>query len=247
MLKHFGKNLMNILGISSDKTNKKKYFRISSNLDLRLIGCYPRIYTFLGEDKRDFFTTGESHQYQSITAKNFSYIELYKRTKLTDIFWTDVGSMQGVFFNKKVLDVLKNFNIGKYECTDVRFLKKNKKGDKIIDDYQWIIFNSDDHQLIDFEESEFIIKEISTDKFIRKIKVSSFDNLIEYYNKLIGLECIQIKKVRLTDYANRLDLISYVELHTYLDLIISEELLIALQKEGITGFEVRPIRDWTFI
>ncbi len=250
MLKHLGEDLMNILGLSSKKKDRKKYYIISADTDLKLIGCYPRILTFLGEDKRDFFTTGERQQYTSVTTKNFSYIELYKRAKLTDFFWADVGNMQGVFFNKKVLDILKDYKIGHYECTDVTFVKRNKKGDKLIDDYQWIMFDPNNHQLIDFEQSKFIIEDFITKKNIGDIQISSFNNLSEERNKLKELgesKFIRIKEVMLSDYTNNLEMFSHRELNDKFRLVISETLLLALQKKGITGFEVRPAIHWKFI
>ena len=221
----------------NSKKMDKKYFRIGSNNDMALIGASPRVYEYLDINKDERNNSVSFRAYKDISDKNFDFVQLTNKAKTTDFFWCE-GRMNGIFFSNRVIKILDNFNICLYKRVPINFLRKNV----ILPDFFWCVFDKDEN-IIDFTLSEFQIVKFGNNGFVRKIRL---DSMQDYYELSKGLgDSLQIEplKIKLTSYANKLDLF-YHPLLDIRDLFVSESLLLSIKE--MNGFEERAIKNWEF-
>jgi hypothetical protein len=219
------------------KKMDKKYFRITSNNDMALIGAFPRVYEYLDENKDERNNSVSFRAYSNIVDKNFDFIQLTNKAKTTDFFWCE-GRMNGIFLSNRVLELLDNFNICQYERIPINFLRKNV----ILSDFHWCVFEKDEN-IIDFALSEFQIVKHGNNDFVKKVRLDSMQDYYELSKDLGNSLKIEPLNIKLTSYANSLDLFHH-PLLAIDDLFVSDSLLLFIRE--MNGFKERAIKHWNW-
>jgi hypothetical protein len=167
-------------------------------------------------------------------------IILHSEAKFTDVISgvSDNLGNQGWVVSKKLFNILKNFNIGKYQDYKIVVQNKNKKSN----DYIYLHFYSFADQFVDYKRSKFY-KESDASEFKELISINSYaeiDKKRKILNKGLkysddGWTTIFPKEIFLKN--NDLDLFKFKKLQT-IDYFMSAKLVKAIYDEKITGFEL---------
>jgi hypothetical protein len=167
-------------------------------------------------------------------------IVLHSEAKFADIISGVSGNLgnQGWVISKKLFNILKNFNIGKYQDYKIVVQSKNKKSN----DYVYLHFYSFADRFVDYNKSKFY-KESDEAGSRELISIKSFaeiDKKKKILNKGLkflddGWTTIFPKEIFLKN--NDLDLFKFKKLAT-IDYYMSAKLAKAIYDQKITGFEL---------
>jgi hypothetical protein len=170
-------------------------------------------------------------------------VTLYSEAKFTDVIKGVEGNFgnQGWVISKKLFNILKNFNIGKYQDYKIVVQSKKQKSN----DYVYLHFYSFADQFVDYSKSKFYKQAGSSLNFESRelIDINSFEEIEEKKKPLnVGLNfwedkwtSIKPKEIFLKN--NDLDLFKFKKLST-IDYFMSVKLAKVIYDEKITGFEL---------
>lgn len=153
---------------------------------------------------------------------------LHKKAKLTDVISPSNISATGLLVNKKVKNILENFDLmtHKFYPAIVKELEFEHK-------YFWLHLVKPNLLGIDFKKSKFEITNL-INKPLANITIDSWENYIERISSLT-FKHIRARKISLES-GEQKDLIYFPYIYSY--ILISEELALELASNKITGIEI---------
>lgn len=141
----------------------------------------------------------------------------------------------GWVINQRLLELLKQFNIGEYRTYKIRVVYKGTS----YDNYVYFHFFNYADQYVDYSKSKFYTKDGFDDKTRKLIDISSaeeFKSKDEKLGRYTGVDIsLYPKELFLTE--NNLNLFKFDELRFY-NYFISKRLAEKLIAEKVTGFEI---------
>ena len=217
----------------------KKYYILRYNsLNLKETGTqFQSIDGVLGDIQQDFIPFEGKIDFPFKLPEPF----LQKKAKPTTFLNVIMIPAQFLVFKNYFIDFLKGFDIGEFQTWD---LKVHQNGN-IINDYDlFIISDTYQRQLIDFDKSDFFVGDfLNYDLIGDSIQMEDYDKYVitrEELNKKNKL--LKYKKVILNLSNIEMDLfrISNTPASGY---YVSEKLKNAIEKEKFTGFAFQEIED----
>jgi hypothetical protein len=153
--------------------------------------------------------------------------------KLNDCFG-EIGNIQnsGWVINQRLLEILKQFNIGEYRTYKIRVFHKGQA----YDNYVYFHFFNYADKYVDYSKSKFYAMEEFDDATRKLIDFSSEAEFISNRKEAGGRE-VDIYPKELFLRENDLDLFKFDHLG-FLDYSISKRLAEKLTAEKVTGFEI---------
>jgi len=169
------------------------------------------------------------------------YLVLDRNAFLEDVMCAEMLMLTGLLTNKKVKDILNQFNLPPhkfYPC----YVMDN---DKNVYNYFWMQTSRDRDQekFIDYGKSELYIKKDILGLQKESIKIQSVEDLEKIRLTLKAGQAIKLSKVFLNKnfVSLNLDLFKISRLSTY--WIISESLKGALETENVSGIVMREAKE----
>lgn len=219
-----------------------KYFAIESSLNEKIMGKIPQIKEFIHHCE---ISTTQNHidnfVFKEIEVDPIlSYVSLYASVKQTDIIdaYGHVGFDFSYIISNKFKTILDNFNCYGYQFFKTHVVYKNKK----IENY-WQIKKFDfPYHFIDFEKSNFILKDRDLNRNVisETIQFKNIDEFNLFTSKINYPKMISFKDVFFTEEMD-LDFFSLRYTEGGHKGIVSERLKNELEKNEISGIEFRPI------
>lgn len=212
---------------------QQKFYKLRHSENEKIIGAYPQVSSFYEVYDKESETSIYHSKWNELPVQkpNMGIMRLQKKAKLTDVLSTFLG-MNYVFFSKKIIDIIKQFNLPSNQIVDTNIFSK----ETIINDYKCFLYESDAIKNLVISECMFEKSKRFTDiplrvKSLKELKAVDYEAIMDGY-------IISISKGVATAGILEKDIFNFDFLGgTYL----SEKLGDALLEEGITGMELQPV------
>jgi len=159
--------------------------------------------------------------------------ELHKKAKLTNCLSQGAIASGGFLVDKKIIDLFENFKLIKHKYYSVEIL--GKKGE-IINDYKWLQIEENLVEEINYEKSVFY--ETDGVSIIGERKIDSFNWYKEKKDEKGWKFGMRAKSIVMQE-GSKLSKIDLFRLLPFVhEIIISEKLKNAIERSGITGFDI---------
>ena len=221
------------------------YYSISHEFDPKVIGKVEiQIHDMISNDYLEGDNSIYNMPYKTFptTAPNLNGLQLSPKAKLTDILGC-IFITRGLIINKRVKEILDNFNLPKHQFYPIVLHKGKKK----MTDFFWFyyIFNIENH--IDFEKSLFYETTVSLRSDLKMpVQIKNIDDyryqtqIIKNkpFNRMLGQSRHKLQEefLVLKGLETNLDILNTGEFGAL--QVASERLINTLKAESITGFMV---------
>ena len=213
-----------------------RYFLISFSTEKDEVGDYPQTEATEAPNADGSF---DANSRSNLSNKSFPQtnpdfnLRLTKGAKLTDIISPSNTHLKGLFFNKKVRDLLEGFNIMNHKYYEGEVVRR---GEEVA--CSWLHIVNDNFDGINFGESSFREVDIIGDVEDEGVVVSSGKQLMERWRSCDDMNMLEMEKIKLNqgfDY----DVFLFPFIHNY--VIVSENVIRELNKYGVTGYKSQEI------
>lgn len=215
-----------------------KYYLLSHTLDLKIIGAFPQIQTFIKDydsDRVESCSKIGRYYCGQIPEKriDFDGLELAKKARLTDYtIAAYLNDLCGLLVSQDLYNYLKELHMVDYITYDAKIYQKNSH--EAFATYKWIHYTRNYPEMIDYKKSH--LYEDHHNPTYRKLPVGSYEEYLSMREKVNYV----IKPVRLVlrkEMAGQYDVLR-------VGVIKSETYVIEAVKKRIemsfTGIEFKP-------
>ncbi len=221
-----------------------KYFKLKNNKNIREIGKYPQASVKFWGDLDTIPYTGRRSPIQ----KDWNIPEplMHKKAKATTLL--DVMPFSPAYFltfKDDFIKFLNNFNVDNFSTWQLKVHQK----ENILNDYKLFHLSyPSDGKFIDFKKSNFIVrpKGVINDTTSSSIKINDLNNYLNSIEILEGSKddlIVSYDKLVL-DFSNATeDIIRFIDVPSDIGYYVSEQLKIAIEKEGFTGMAFQEIEE----
>jgi hypothetical protein len=209
-----------------------KYFKIDYTTDLKVIGDFPQIQTFIKgyDSNRDNSCSRIGRYISEIPTIPFDFdgLELAKSAKLTDyISASYLSILSGLLITKVLYDFLGKLRVVNYLRYPVKIYSG---GELITDEYTWLHYSRSYPEFIDFEKSEFYLDHPEVN--YKKLSLKTYESFLEekaHSNYIIESKRLVLKK----GLASQLDVIrlGVIKGASYVTEVVKDEMC----DRGFTG------------
>ncbi len=208
-----------------------KYFSITPTDNLNEIGYYPQII------KREGYNPTLPNGYWNVNWENFpefipNYeVNIHPKAKPTNFLDKSPG-LYGLIIDMKFKEILECHLLPEHKFYSINvYYKENRL------EYYWFHFINNITNYLSIKDSSIEIFSKTPFKVIEEVEISSFIKIHEITQNLPFEKGSRIKKIVLNENFPLYDIISLWNLAPI--FLISEKLKIALESNGINGFEIK--------
>lgn len=214
------------------------YFKLDSDIDIKVIGAYPQIQKFkTGYDSSRPESCSRIGRYISETPVipfDFDGPALENKAKLTDyISASYLSDLTGLLISNRLHEFITKQRIVDYIEYPVKIYRENKP---IPGSYSWLHYNKSYPEFIDFSKSQFYFDH--PESGFKEISIKSYEVYLQEKarsNYIIESKRLGLKKALV----NEFDIIriGVIKGATY----VKEDVKIKMHAEGFTGITFEPV------
>lgn len=220
-----------------------KYFTLENSINEKIMGNIPQTKEYIHHcdiwNDPNFI---EKFYYRKIENKPIlSNLILYSKANITDFIDAKSGigfSNSSIVISNKFKSILEKFNCYELQFFQTYIVHKNKENHN----YWQTHFGKLAYDYVDYEKSTFVIKEIiNNEAYYTFLDIKNKEDFFKLKEEIVYPKWLYIKDIR---YTENMDL-DYFDIGNLMNGgnhgIVSERLKKAIEEEGITGIEFRPI------
>jgi len=220
-----------------------KYYKIGMELDPKIIGvkggeCQINVMA----EPYDYNAHNSVRQITGISLEldfepDLNAQLLRKQAKITDMISSQrINSLACKLFSDRFIEFLTNFNLPKYKTYLAPIMREAKEGDVWYHSHYLFMLVETANTLIDFKQSEFVLKPSIYDPNIDwvQVKVENCEDLYKYLKPKLYKK--GAKRIHATKIVFKPEMkYDMIRLHRLDGYFVSEYLKNAIQQEGYTG------------